>query len=225
MQLVEATRGDDSDVMEACGGAAMVVVFASGDDLRSLETAGHGALPLAPSYSISGEDAYLVLPEDIGDEIVDILRDGDAELLSDAMTEGLLVVGRVRHDRGSGPELLARACMTPAAALGASMPYAASEPIAGDGDAVMRINRMPHLQCTTLSALIDDDGLDAILGTPVHIGRSWRVAPHLKSLGDVEPTHVWSRHLGPGRIGIELALFVEEEDLIALIRPLELLST
>lgn len=224
MRLVEATRHDTRTLIETCSGAAMVVVFAGGDDLRGLEAAGSGALPLAPSYSISGEDAYLVLPEDIGDEIVDILRDGDAELLAEAMTEGLLVVGRIRHERGRGPELIAQMCMTPAAALGAPMPYAARQAVGGEVDAPMRINRLAHLQCTTLSALFDDEGLDAILRTPSHIGPSWRVSKRLEALGEVEPTHVWSRHLGPGRVGIELALFAEEDDLVALIRPLELLT-
>ena len=126
MHLVESTRDDTQSVMMACSGAAMVVVFASGDDLRSLQSAGAGRLPIAPAYSISGEDTYLVLPEDIGDEIVDILRDGDGELLGEAMTEGLLVVGRIQHQRSCGPVLVAQSCMTPAAALTAPMPYAAS---------------------------------------------------------------------------------------------------
>lgn len=224
MQLVESKSDESRDVISTCSGAALVVLFASGEDLRNLEAVGSGRLPVAPSYSISEEDAYLVLPDDIGDEIVDIMRDGDAELLQEAMAEGLLVVGSVRHDRNGGPSLIAETCMTPSAAMSRPMRYAARLPLKGDGDPITRINRLPHLQCTTLSALLDDDGLDAVLGKPLHIGHGWRVPANARALGQVEPTFVWSRHLTPGRVGIELALFAEEDELIALIRPLELLS-
>jgi hypothetical protein len=40
-----------------------------------------------------------------------------------------------------------------------------------------------------------------------------------------EPTYVWSRQRDDGRVGIELALFSEYEELVALVRPAALRAT
>jgi len=70
-----------------------------------------------------------------------------------------------------------------------------------------------------LSALLDAEGLEAMLRREKYIGTSWRVSSESSSDLMVDPTYAYSRHLSDGRVGIELALFVEEEDLIALLRP------
>ena len=74
-------------------GVPLSIVFADGDAIHAAARGASRSIRLAPPFHVSDEDAYLVLPEDIGAEIVDILRDGDAELLAEAMRDGLLVAG------------------------------------------------------------------------------------------------------------------------------------
>lgn len=224
MQLV-AAEPTSSSILEELVGAPLSVVFAEAEAIERVRRAGEGAIPLEPPFHVSDEDAYLVLPDDIGTEIVDILRDHDHELLHESLRDGLVVLGCVER-RGPGVvELHAEEVITPAEALRQGLPYAADVTVGGDEDPVSVANDMDHVQCTMVSGLLDDEGLEQMLRRPEHVGATWRVPPEAADrLVGVEPTYGWSRHLGPGRVGIELALFAEEEELVVLLRPLRLLA-
>ena len=70
-------------------GVPLSIVFADGDAIHAAARGASRSIRLTPPFHVSDEDAYLVLPEDIGGEIVDILRDGDAELLAEAMRDAM----------------------------------------------------------------------------------------------------------------------------------------
>ncbi len=200
---------------------AFSLAIADADQIAALREAGNGAITLAAPYHMSEDDAYLVVPEDIGLELVDILRDGDHELLLETMRDGLLVLGQL--ERGEhGMQLLAETCAAPATVLSQGLPHA--EQIALDGsDLVRRINQLGHLQCTTLSAMVDDDGIENILRQDEYVGASWTLDASLtKRLGHVEPTYVWSRRERSGAVSVELALFSEDDEIVVLMRPLQI---
>ena len=112
--------------------------------------------------------------------------------------------------------------MTPAAALEAA-PYAATALVGGGEEPLSTINGLEHTQCTLISQLMDDEGLDRVLRRPEYVGISWRVPAHAADrLAGIDPTLVWSRHLDDGRVGVELALFQEYEELVALLHPVAL---
>lgn len=217
MQAVQ--RGRDEALHTELATVALSVVFASGEQIEKVRQAGSGTLVLVAPYHVSSQDAYLVLPEDIGTEIVDIMRDGDLDLLHEAMRDGLLAVGAVERVRKGVVALEVERSETPAAALGGAMGYAASVSL-GDGDVLYALNELEHVQCTVSSALVDDEGLDAMLRSSEHVGTSWRVpADAPAELRGSEPTYAWSRRLTDGRVGIELALFAEYDEIVALLRP------
>ena len=217
MQAVE--RPGDETLHAELVGVALSVVFASGEQIERVRLAGAGALVLVAPYHVSSDDAYLVLPEDIGTEIVDIMRDGDLDLLHEAMRDGLLAVGAVERVRKGVVALEVQRAETPAAALGAAMCYAASVSL-GEGDLLDALNGLDHVLCTGASALVDDEGLDEMLREPEHVGTSWRApADAPAEVRGAEPTYAWSRRLADGRVGIELALFAEYDEIVALLRP------
>lgn len=201
-------------------GLAFSLAIADAEEIAALRQAGRGRITLAAPYHMSEDDAYLVVPEDIGLEIIDILRDGDHELLQETLRDGLLVLGQL--ERGEqGMQLLAEACATPAATL-ASIHHAEHVELDGS-DLVRRINQLGHLQCTTLSAMVDDDGIENILREEEYVGASWTLEATLaKRLGHVEPTYVWSRRERNGTISVELALFSEDDEIVVLLRPLQI---
>lgn len=225
MHLVAAESSAGEPAFAPFAAVPLTVVLAEGDAIAEVRETGEGIIPLEPPFHVSDDDVYLVLPDDIGVEIIDILRDGDDELLHDALTEGLLVIGAmVRKGRGV-VELHVEHAMTPADALAGGMPYAARIAVGGDEDPVRHANELPHVQCTMLSALLDDEGLEQMLRRDAFLGTSWRVPAEAKDrLVGVEPTYAWSRRLAPGRVGVELALFVEEEELVVVLRPAELVA-
>lgn len=224
MQLV-ASETHGQPIHSELVGTPLSVVFAEGDAIEALRGSGEGVLRLEPPYHVSDEDAYLVLPDDIGVEIVDILRDGDLELLHEALRDGLLVLGAVvRRERGV-VELHAEVALTPADVLAGGLPYAGTVEVGAGEDPVRMANELDCCQCTMVSAFLDDAGLERMLRKPEFLGASWRVpAAAADRLVGVEPTYAWSRHRGPGRVGVELALFVEEEELVILLRPVELVA-
>lgn len=222
MQLVTTATSTSTDLASRAVGAALGVLFADGDELTHLRASGAGVLPLSPNYSICADDTYLVLPDDIGDEIVDIMRDGDHALLAEALDEGLVCCGHIQHARGGCPVLSADAVKGARALLEARLAYAAMLHPSREAAPLRQINALPHLQCTMLSALLDEAGLSAVLTQDEHLGASWQVPDDSPALAQIDPTYVWSRRTGPGEVGIELALFVEEGELIALLRPLKL---
>ncbi|MCG8554265.1 MAG: hypothetical protein MJD61_03105 [Proteobacteria bacterium] len=200
------------------------VVFADAAAIKKLATLGEGELSLVPPFHISDEDSYLIVPDDIGMEIVDILRDADGELLHETLRDSLVAVGNIER-RGRGQlKLDVESCHVPQVLLRGGLPYMRSVLVSRADDPVRTLNTLDHTQCTMLSALVDEEGLDRVLRRSEYIGVSWK-APACASepLQHLDPTYVWSRRLNASSIGIELALFQEYDELIALLRPAKLL--
>ena len=101
--------------------------------------------------------------------------------------------------------------------------FAATVAVGGGGDPLPAINRLAHLQVTVLSSLVDDEALEKMLRRREFAGASWRVPADLRErLGSVSPTYAWSKRQTDGSVGVEFALFVEDEELIAILRPVRL---
>ena len=208
--------------IQAFAGAPLSVVFAEGEAIETVRASGAGVLPLEPPFHVSDEDAYLVLPDDIGQEIIDILQDGDLELLHEAMRDGLVVVGTVGRGEAGVMHLRVETACAPREVLLAGLPYVETVSVTEATDLIETINELPHLRCTLLSKFVDDEGLDRVLRQPEFVGTGWRVPPDAPP---ADPTLLWSRHLGEGRVGVELALFQEYEELVVLLRPLVIALT
>ncbi len=206
-------------------GTPLSVVFAEGDAITAARDHHAERIALCPPFHVSDEDAYLVLPDDIGMEFIDILRDGDSDLLQEALRDGLLVAGWLEK-RGRGQmDLLIEETASPLAVLnGTAATYAVTAPIAPGKDPVPHINGIAQLKCTVGSLFLDDQGLEAMVKQRDFIGTSWRVGKKAPPELQGDPTYIWSRHLGPGRIGVELAVFQEYEELVAMLRPLTLVA-
>jgi hypothetical protein len=194
------------------------VVFADAAAIARARDAGAARIPLVAPFHVSGDDVYLVLPDDIGLGLVDIFRDGDAELLVRALRDGLLVLGSIERD-GPGLVFLDVDEASPAGPMLASMPYASEVPVGDRADAVDALNALEQAQVTVASDLVDATGLEVMLAAAQHIGKSWRVPAGAKHLGEVDPTYAWSCRLPDGRVGIEAVLFQEYEELVVLLRP------
>jgi hypothetical protein len=204
---------------EVFTGVPLSIVFADGESIAAVVRGEAESIPLAPPFHVSDEDAYLVLPEDIGAEIVDILRDGDAELLAEAMRDGLLVIGTIERE-GREVELVIESFVVPEKALAEGMPYAEVVPLRDVESALESINGLDHVQITVCGALVDEEGLSEMLSKDEYVGASWQAPESMAKHGAaVEPTFVWTKRQRDGRVGIELALFSEYEELVVLLRP------
>ncbi len=206
------------ELSEVFGGVPLTVVFADGEALERAREGELTRVPLEPPFHVSDEDVYLLLPADIGLELVDIFADGDGELLGEAIDEGLVVLGSIERE-GKGKVVLEIEEAAVARALLEALPYASEVAVGGGADPVDELNALEQAQITVASLLVDDEGLEAMLRREEHIGTSWRVpkdAPHLEG---VDPTYAWSRRLPDGRVGVEAALFLEYEELVVLLRP------
>ena len=224
MHVIHNATPRSQDTLEAAS-APMSVVFADAEAIEAVRQRGEGPIVLSPPFHVSEADAYLVLPDDIGIEIVDIMRDGDIELLHEAMRDGLIVQGTIEQKARGVVELFAEAAVTPADLLTPEGAYGAKVSIGAGTDPLETINQLEHLQCTVVSDLLDDDGLDRVLRSNEYVGIGWRAACDKEQLlGGVDPTFVWARKRGPGVVGIEAALFMEYEELVMLIRPVELVA-
>lgn len=201
-------------------GTPLSVVFTEGDFIDAVRSGRQSAVPLSPPFHLADEDCYLLLPDDIGMELVDIMRDGDLELMYEALRDGLLVRGSMEREGGGHMMLHVEDFAVPAEALRADLPYAATITVGEGSDPLEEVGALDHLQCTMVSELLDDEGLDRVLRESEYLGVSWR-APRDRP-ADADPTCIWSRHLARGRAGVELALFQEYEELVALLRPLVL---
>ncbi|MCA9583263.1 MAG: hypothetical protein KC416_15795, partial [Myxococcales bacterium] len=221
MQLAEATEQQVPIQLELSG-VPLTVVFADGEAIKAAHDDGSFAILLDPPFHVSDEDAYLVLPSDIGMEILDIFGDADAELLDEALRDGLLVIGAVERSEDGDVHLLADEVMRPGDALRSGMPYHHRCEIAPESDCVSVINGTPGLQCTMASRLLDEETFERILAQREFIGCSWKAPEGAPPDQQGDPTYAWTKHLGPGRIGIEMALFHEYEELIVVFRPLEM---
>ena len=173
-------------------------------------------LALDPPFHVSDADKYLIIPSDIGVEIIDIAADADFELMAEAFRDSLLVCGSVEQQSKKAVTLSIESTISPEQALARGMPYA-HEIESSAGVLLAQVNALPPLRCTMTSALLDDDGLDQVLGQPEYLGVSWR--PPVGNESGVDPSFTWSKHLPDGRIGIELALFQEYEELVIALRP------
>ena len=219
LHAVESTPTPIPPLSRDFVGVPLAVIFATGEEINAVRSGKRQSLYIESPYQVSDDDAYLVLPDDIGDEVVDILRDADEELLDETLRDGLLVTGALGRSVDGRMSLEVEAAVTPRDALLDHTPYAQEIVVETLQNALQIANRMTHCQCTMLSALLDAEGLEAMLRREKYIGTSWRVSSESSSDLMVDPTYAYSRHLSDGRVGIELALFVEEEDLIALLRP------
>lgn len=198
-------------------GIPLSVVFAEGEHIQAARSGTLTEVPLVPPFHLAGDDGYLLVPDDIGMELVDIMRDGDLELMHEAMQDALLVRGSVEQ-RGRGQMALsATALAAPMDALKPDLPYAAVVTVGAGKDPLMALAELEHLQCTMVSDLLDDEGLERVLRRSEYLGVSWRVPPDRPA--EADPTCVWSKHVATGRAGIQLALFQEYEELVALLRP------
>jgi hypothetical protein len=202
-------------------GIPLSLVFAEGSALETVRSEGQGTVPLVPPFHVSDGDAYLVLPDDIGTEVVDILRDGDLELLHETLRDSLLVRGSVQQgDEEGSMQLAVEQALSPAKALESDPDYAEQVAVGGGADPVEDLNGLEHVQCTIMSSFIDDEGLDRALRRSEYVGVSWRPSQeNAEKLQGVDPTYIWSRRRPDGRVGIELTLFQEYEELVALLRP------
>lgn len=213
------SRVRSMELSEIFGGVPLTVVFADGEALAALREGRVDRVPLEPPFHVSDDDAYLVVPSDIGLELVDIFADGDRELLGEAIDEALLVVGSVEREGRGCVALHVDEAIGARALLDGGLPYGAEVEVGGEADPVEELNALDQARITISSELVDDEGLEAMLRRPEHVGTSWRVPSDAKHLEGVDPTYAWSRRLADGRIGVEAALFAEYEELVLLLRP------
>lgn len=214
MELVQDRARDTDDLAEFVG-VPLTVVFASLADLNDARRDRAGRIALAPPFHISDEDLYLVIPDDIGLELADILRDGDGDLLAEALRDGLVVEGSVER-KGRGQLFLdvERTC-NPQDLVRGRLPFTAHASLEDCAD-LCTVNVLPHLQCTLRSKLFDEEGFDCALRHEQYVGPSWRASG---ADAGADPTCIWSQQ-GPTGVGVLLALFQEYEELIVLFQPL-----
>jgi hypothetical protein len=211
---------ESTQLSDIFGGVPLSVVFADGEQLAAVRDGDADRVALEPPFHVSDEDVYLVLPADIGLELVDIFADGDAELLADSMREGVLVLGSIEREGKGRVVLDIEEAIVARDLLMKDLPYAAE--VSAGADAVEELNALPEAQITMASQLVDDDGLESMLARDAHIGVSWRVPPNEPTMAGVDPTYAWSQKRADGSIGIEAVLFSEYEELVMLLRPARL---
>ena len=211
-------------------GLPLSVAFADAEELASLREALEGGEELAevrvnPPFHVSSEDAYLVLPEDIALELREMFQDGDCDLLSDAMNEGLVVIGTLEK-AGRGQMKLAIDKAAIPAALLRTMPYADSIEVGRGQDPIETLNALPQAKVTLQSELMDHGGLQRLVtgllikpDVTERAGVSWKAPRDRKDLTGVDPTFAWSKKQADGKVGIEAALFCEYEEMVVVLRP------
>lgn len=202
---------------EQIRGIPLSIVFAEGEAIEAMRAKGEGSLPLMPPFHVSDQDAYLVLPDDIGLEIVDIFRDGDLDLLGEAMRDGLIAIGSVEKE-GRKLSLVVEQSARPSELMH-DLPFVETVGYGRGVNPLGPLNALDHVQCTISSGFVDEEGLDSMLGAEEFAGLSWRVPPKDKRLTGVDPTYAWSKRLPDGRVAIECVLFSEYEELVAVFRP------
>lgn len=218
----------DTDLAQALSGLPLSVVFADGEAIREVMERGEGEIPLVPPYHVSDDDAYLVLPDDIGLELVDMFKDGDLDLLAEAMQDGLVAVGVIERKKSDGAK---KGTVTlhveegvRASELVQKMPFAERIGFGRGVDPVPLLNALPHAKITVASTFVDERGVEQMLRKAEWAGIAWRVPKDRKDLTGVDPTYCWTRRDRDGHVGIEMALFVEYEELVAVLRPARLVS-
>jgi hypothetical protein len=215
---MHAVETREPTLAEMIRGIPLSIVFAEGEHIEALRARGEGSLPLVAPYHVSDEDAYLVLPEDIGLELVDMFRDGDVDLLEEAMRDGLVVIGTIEKEGRGRIVLSVEQHARPRDVL-SELPFAETVGVGRGVDPLPILNELEHVQCTVASGFVDDKGLEAMLRKREYAGISWRVPAKDKHLAHVDPTYAWSKRQPDGRVGIECALFSEYEELVAVLKP------
>jgi len=205
-------------------GLPLSVVLADGEVLAALRerlAAGEeiGEIPLVPPFHVSDDDAYLVLPEDIGIELREMFAEGDVDLLADAMREGIFVVGTLERGQGRGKMKLAVDEAEIVESLLAKMPYADTVEVGRGKDPLAALNDLPQCKNTVASSFVDLAGFQKIARASEQASPSWRPPADRKDMAGVDPTYAWSRRLSDGRIGVEAALFCEYEEHVVVLRP------
>lgn len=208
-------------------GAPLTIVLAESEAIARAASLGEGAsIPLLPPFHVSDDDCYLVLPEDIGGELAEMFKDGDLDLLGEAMRDGLVVVGVVEKEGRGKVSLHVEACASPETLL-ARMPFAHRTEVGRGHDPITELNELDEAHVTVASELIDEAGLEKMLRAcsdkGEHAGVSWRAPKDRKDLTGVDPTYAWSKRMDGG-IGIEAVLFSEYEELVLLLRPAMLVA-
>ena len=211
------------ELADELAGLPLSVVFADGDAIAAVRERGEGMIPLAPPFHVSDDDTYLVLPEDIGLELADMFKDGDLDLLAEAMRDGLCAIGVVERAGKGKVELHVERCGVPAELL-ARMPFAEKVGYGRGVDPVPLLNALEGAQLTVASAFVDARGVGSMLTASEWAGVSWRVPKDRKDLTGVDPTYAWTKRQKDGHVGIEAALFVEYEELVVVLRPALLLA-
>jgi len=215
------------DALEALAtelsGMPLTIVLADSEAIGRAREVGEGAsIALLPPFHVSDDDAYLVLPEDIGGELAEMFADGDCDLLAEAMRDGLVVVGVVEKEGRGKVTLHVDACAAPER-LFERMPYAHRAEIGRGADPIAALNGLDEARVTVASELIDEAGLERMIRGAAsvkgeHAGVSWRAPKDRKDLAGVDPTYAWAKRLD-GAVGIEAVLFSEYEELVMLLRP------
>ncbi len=172
-----------------------------------------------PPFHVSDDDAYLVLPEDIGIELREMFAEGDVDLLADAMREGIFVVGTLERGQGRGKMMLAVDQAEIVESLLAKMPYADTVEVGRGKDPLAVLNDLPQCKNTVASSFVDLAGFQKIARASEQASPSWRPPADRKDMAGVDPTYAWSRRLADGRIGVEAALFCEYEEHVVVLRP------
>lgn len=198
-------------------GIPLTVLFADGDAIARVRERGHGALTLSPPFHVSDEDAYLVLPEDVGLELVDMFRDGDVDLLAEAMRDGIVALGGIEK-QGRAMALEVDEC-EPAERVLKKLGWVETVALRRGVDPIEHLNEMDHVRCTVASSFVDLVGLASMVRSAEFAGASWRVPKDAAHLAGVDPTYAWSKRLPDGRISVECALFSEYEELAVVLRP------
>jgi hypothetical protein len=215
MHIAEMREPTLAEMIE---GVPLSIVFAESESIEALRRSGEGPLVLEPPFHVSDEDAYLVLPEDIGLEFPLMFRDGDLDLLEEAMRDGLIAIGSIAKE-GRGKIVLSVEHSARPSELLSTLPFAETVGIGRGIDPLPILNGLAHVQCTVASRFVDEEGLDTMLEKREYAGISWRTSKEDKHLKHIDPTYVWSKRQPDGRIGIECALFSEYEELVAVLRP------
>ncbi len=205
-------------------GAPLGIVLAEAEAILAARNGTSSVIPLLPPFHVSDDDCYLVLPEDIASELIEMFRDGDVDLLAEAMRDGLVVIGVVEKEGRGKVNLHVEACAAPETLL-PKMPFAHSARVGRGHDPIPQLNAIDEAYVTVSSKLVDEAGLEKMLKKPEQASASWRPPPRRKDLAGVDPTYAWSRQQRDGSVGIEAVLFSEYEELVMLLRPARLVPT
>ncbi len=221
---------DSRDLQELArdvSGLPLTIALVDADELRRAREAlarGHRveSLALLPPFHVSDDDAYLVLPEDIGVELREMFADGDVDLLNDAMAEGLLAIGTIERGERRGAHRELRLAIDDAASVAtllARMPYTDTVEIGAGREPLAAVNALAQFRNTVASSFLDREGLGRMLREREQASASWRPPEDDPELAGVDPTYAWTRRDGEGRVAIEAALFCEYEELVMVLHP------